>query len=164
MFIRKELSKRTSIVRNLSGVNDTFIVSPERMRSSKSCMALPSFEKKGRIVYMEEVKRVQTSGFRTGLSLISSLWAPTPFLLADTRDIASGEIVASRSLEGRNILMAFPFSSEVLSARLSERADPERAPDAADSDERRDRDCDSGSGDWPSRVSSRSGLEKDLLR
>jgi hypothetical protein len=60
--------------------------------------------------------------------------------------------------------MAFPFSSEVLSAGLSEPADPERAPDAADSDERRDRECDSGSANWLSRPSGRSDLEKDLLR
>jgi hypothetical protein len=47
---------------------------------------------------------------------------------------------------------------------LSELPDPETAPDVAVSNERRDRDWDSGSVDWVSRYSPLSCLEKDLLR
>lgn len=107
---------------------------------------------------------MQTSVSRMAVSLIPSFWAPNPFLLVVIRDTASAGAVASRSLDGRNSLMAFPFSCEVLCGWLSEPADPESAPDAADSDERRDRDRDGGSADWTSRVSCRSDLVKDLLR
>jgi hypothetical protein len=79
-------------------------------------MTLPSFGKSGLNIFMEEVKKERTSESRTALSLLPSLWAPKPFLLADIRDEASDTIVASRSVEGRNSLMAFPFSIEVLSA------------------------------------------------
>jgi hypothetical protein len=122
-------------------------------------MRLLSSGKFSLIVLMAKDKWGRTSGSWTTLSLILSLWEPRPFLLVVTRDTGSDERVASRSLEGRKSLIAFPFSIELRDGWLSEPTG-ETAPDAADSAERRDRDWDGS----VSRFSLLSDLEKDLLR
>ena len=102
---------------------------------------------------------MQTSTAKVALSLTMSLCIAKLLLLVVIRDTAPDGSGESRSLEGRNSLLAFPLSSDALG---SEPTDPESAAEAADSDDGRDRGC--GSGNETSRNSCRSDLERDLLR
>jgi hypothetical protein len=102
---------------------------------------------------------VRTSTAKAALSLPVSLCAAKLLLPVVTRDTAPDRSGESRPLEGRNSLLALPLSIEVLG---SEPTDPETVPEAADSDDGRERGC--GSGNEASRNSCRSDLERDLLR
>jgi hypothetical protein len=74
---------------------------------------------------------------RAKVAVSQSDCAARPLRVVVMRDTASERCGVSRSAEGRNDLMGFPLSSELLG---SEPMDPETAADVPDSDDGRGRD------------------------